>query len=65
MYMIIRTFILRNTIYGGIIATGRCCFAQLLKVVHSVLGAYGMPSKFLYDYFASVNTISADLHGSI
>jgi hypothetical protein len=50
--MIICTFILRNTIYGGIIATERCCFAQLLKVVQSVLDAYRMPSKFLYDYFS-------------
>jgi hypothetical protein len=26
----------RNAIFRGIIATERCCFAQLLKVVHSV-----------------------------
>jgi hypothetical protein len=27
----------RNAIFRGIIATERCCFAQLLKVVYSVL----------------------------
>jgi hypothetical protein len=26
----------RNAIFRGIIATERCCFAQLLKAVHSV-----------------------------
>jgi hypothetical protein len=26
----------RNSIFRGIIATERCCFAQLLEVVHSV-----------------------------
>jgi hypothetical protein len=26
----------RNAIFGGIIATERCCFAQHLKIVHSV-----------------------------
>ena len=28
----------RNAVFRGIIATERCCFAQLLKVVHSVSG---------------------------
>ena len=30
----------RNAIFRGIIATERCCFAQLLKVVHSVSDRY-------------------------
>ena len=30
----------RNSIFRGIIATERCCFAQLLKGVHSVSNRY-------------------------
>jgi hypothetical protein len=47
----------RNAIFRGIIATERCCFAQLLKVVHSVSDkCFFAPLRKAIRYSGNVST---------
>jgi hypothetical protein len=47
----------RNAIFRGIIATERCCFAQLLKVVHSVSDRYLDEDESVLDNFCRLHII--------